>query len=205
MAWLSDDPFVHICSKRYIDRVEDVTKVTVYSNLPTVELFANGESLGVMEAADHFFYFEVPNVGETKLEAVAGDCRDESLIRKVDTFNEEYRLQEKNAIINWFDITMPEGYLSINDKVSDITKTFRGKLVLGAFLLKLMKQMNKPKGEKESGHGGTFKLTPDMLQMVGSFTILRMSGMVGMVGINLQEKDLLKLNAQLNKIKAPKK
>ena len=204
-AWLSNEPFVHICSKRYIDRVEDVTKVTVYSNLPTVELFANGESLGVMEAADHFFYFKVPNVGETKLEAVAGDCRDESLIRKVDTFNEEYRLQEKNAIINWFDITMPEGYLSINDKVSDITKTFRGKLVLGAFLLKLMKQMNKPKGEKESGHGGTFKLTPDMLQMVGSFTILRMSGMVGMVGINLQEKDLLKLNAQLNKIKAPKK
>ena len=204
-AWLSNEPFVHICSKRYIDRVEDVTKVTVYSNLPTVELFANGESLGVMEAADHFFYFKVPNVGETKLEAVAGDCRDESLIRKVDTFNEEYRLQEKNAIINWFDITMPEGYLSINDKVSDITKTFRGKLVLGAFLLKLMKQMNKPKGEKEGGHGGTFKLTPDMLQMVGSFTILRISGMVGMVGINLQEKDLLKLNAQLNKIKAPKK
>ena len=45
-AWLSDEPFVHICDKRYIDRVEDVTKVTVYSNLPEVELFANGESLG---------------------------------------------------------------------------------------------------------------------------------------------------------------
>lgn len=44
-AWLSDDPFVHICGKRYVDRVEDVTKVTVYSNLPEVELFANGISL----------------------------------------------------------------------------------------------------------------------------------------------------------------
>ncbi|MBR4859095.1 MAG: glycoside hydrolase family 2 protein, partial [Clostridia bacterium] len=40
-AWLSDDPFVHICGKRYVDRVEDITKVTVYSNLPEVELFAN--------------------------------------------------------------------------------------------------------------------------------------------------------------------
>ena len=85
-------------------------------------------------------------------------------------------------------------------------KTFRGKVVLAGFMLKLMKKMKKPKGEKvEGGHGGTFSLTPDMLQMVGSFTILRMSGMVGMVGVNLTEKDLLQLNAQLNKIKAPKK
>ncbi|MBR3841138.1 MAG: hypothetical protein IKM20_08390, partial [Erysipelotrichales bacterium] len=46
-AWLSDDPFVHIAGKRYVDRVEDTTKVTVYSNQPKVELFANGVSLGV--------------------------------------------------------------------------------------------------------------------------------------------------------------
>ena len=71
-------------------------------------------------------------------------------------------------------------------------------------MLKLMPQMKKGKnGEKKEG--GTFRLTPDMLQMVGSFTILRMSGMVGMVGIELKEKDLLDLNAKLNKIKAPKK
>ena len=203
-AWLSDDPFVHICGKRYVDRVEDVTKITVYSNQPQVELFANGNSLGVKEAADHFFYFDVPNAGETRLEAVAGQCRDESFLRKVDTFNEAYRLQEKNAIINWFDITMPEGYFSLNDKISDIVKTFRGKIVLGTFLMKLMKQMKKPKGG-ESKKDGTFQLTPDMMQMVGSFTILRASGMVGMVGITLTREDLLKLNAKLNKIKIPKK
>ena len=193
---------MHLCSKRYIDRVEDVTKVTVYSNQPSVALFANGESLGVKEADDHFFRFEVPNVGETRLEAVAGDCRDESIIRKVDTFNAEYRLQEQNAIINWFDITMPEGYLSINNKVSEILQTVRGKIALGLFVLKLMPQMKKKGGEKKEG---TFKLSPEMLQMVGSFTILRMSGMVGMVGIELKEKDLLDLNRQLNRIKVPKK
>ena len=206
-AWLSDEPFVHITSKRYIDRVEDVTKVTVYSNQPTVELFVNGESIGVKEAADHFFRFEVPNVGETTLKAVAGDCTDESVIRKVDTFNEAYRLQEQNSVINWFDITMPEGYLSINDKISDIMKTFRGKVVLGAFMLKIAGMLKKAGGEKkEGGHGNSsFKLSPEMLQMIGSFTILRMSGMVGMVGITLTEKDLLTLNKQLNKIKAPKK
>ncbi|MBO5655059.1 MAG: glycoside hydrolase family 2 protein, partial [Clostridia bacterium] len=61
-AWLVSpevDPFVHLCGKRYVDRVEDVTKVTVYSNLPEVELFVNGESLGKKTADDHFFYFDV--------------------------------------------------------------------------------------------------------------------------------------------------
>ncbi len=91
-AWLSDEPFVHICGKRYVDRVEDVTRVTVYSNQPEVELFVNGKSLGVQTSDVHFFYFNVPNAeGETVLEAVAGACRDRSLIRKVETFNEAYR------------------------------------------------------------------------------------------------------------------
>ena len=203
-AWLSDEPFVHICGKRYVDRVEDVTKVTVYSNLPSVEMFVNGESIGVKEAADHFFYFDVPNVGESKLEAVAGECKDESFIRKVEEFNEAYRLQEQNAIINWFDITMPEGRYSINDKISDIMKSVRGKIVLAGFMLKLAKQMKK--GGKSEGKEGEnkaagFKLSPEMLNMVASFTILRLSGMVGMANITLTADDLLKLNAQLNKIK----
>ena len=203
-AWLSEDPFVHICGKRYVDRVEDVTKVTVYSNQPSVELFVNGESLGVKEAADHFFYFDVPNVGESKLEAVAGECRDESTLRKVDKFNEAYRLQEQNAIINWFDITMPEGYYSINDKISDIMKSLRGKLALGMFMMKIVKQMKKS-GNSEGKKGETkvagFNLTPDLMKMVGSFTILRISGMIGMVNVTLTAEDLLKLNAQLNKIR----
>ena len=82
-AWLSDEPFVHICGKRYVDRVENVTKVTVYSNQKTVELFANGESLGKKEASDHFFYFEVSNQGETKLLAVAGECGMKALSKKL--------------------------------------------------------------------------------------------------------------------------
>ena len=40
-----------------------------------------------------------------------------------------------------------------------------------------------------------------MMQMLGGFTILRISGMVGMMGVNLTKEDLLDLNAKLNKIK----
>ena len=201
-AWLSDVPFVHLCGKRYIDRVEDVTKVTVYSNLPEVELFANGVSLGKKSAPDHFFYFDVPNSGETKLTAVAGDCKDESVIRKVDTFNEEYRLKEKGAILNWFDIEAPEGYLSLNDKMSDIISTVRGKMI---FMGLMGKMMGGGKDGKVEAMG--FEVGPDMMAMMGGFTALRLFTLIGgmMKDMQFSKEELLELNAKLNKIKKPKK
>ena len=200
-AWLSDEPFVHLCGKRYVDRVEDVTKVTVYSNQKTVELFANGVSLGVKEAADHFFYFDVPNVGQTHLVAVSGDLKDEGHICKVEVFNEAYRLREKTAILNWFDITEVEGHLSLNDKMSDIMATLQGKMLLGGLLMKFM-----PKNKKGNVEAMGFELNDSMMAMMGGFTILRLLGMAGgMLGIEVSKEELLELNAKLNKIKAPKK
>ena len=199
-AWLSDEPFVHLCGKRYIDRVEDVTKVTVYSNQPTVELFANGVSLGVKEAADHFFYFDVPNVGQTHLVAVSGDLKDEGDIRKVETPNEAYRLVEKGAILNWFDIKTREGYLSLNDKMSDVLKTVRGKMIF----MKLAGKLMGGKGGKKEAMG--FEIGPEMMSMMGGFTVLRLFTLIGgMMDANFTKEELLKLNAKLNKIKAPKK
>jgi len=200
-AWLSDEPFVHLCGKRYIDRVEDVTKVTVYSNLPEVELFANGESLGKKTAGDHFFYFDVPNAGETHLEAKAGECSDESMIRKVDTFNEEYRLKEKGAVLNWFDIDAPEGRLSLNDKMSDVLATFRGKMIF----MKLVKKMmgGGKKGGKVKAAG--FEVGPEMMSMMGGFTVLRLFTLVGgMMNVKFTKEELLDLNKKLNRIKKKK-
>ncbi len=195
-AWLSDEPFVHLCGKRYIDRVEDVTKVTVYSNQAEVELFANGKSLGKKIAPDHFFYFDVPNVGETELVAVSGDLKDSGKLRKVDMFNEEYRLKEKSAILNWFDITEVEGYLSLNDKLSDITATPEGMQLFGGIMAQMM-----PK-EGDTVAGG-FEMNEALMQMMGGFTMIRLAGMIGTMGINLTKEQLLAMNAQLNKIKKP--
>jgi len=190
-AHLSSEPFVHIAGKRYVDRVEDVTEVTVYSNLSTVELFANGKSLGKKSCADRFFKFEVPNVGETTLEAVAGDCRDTSLIRKVDTFNEEYRLKEKGALLNWFDITEPEGCLSLNDKVEVILASHDGARVMAEFFSKIEDAM--PSGGKSA----------DMMKMLGSFTLLRLTSMVAMMDVSFTKDELLTLNRRLNRIRKP--
>ena len=194
-AWLSDEPFVHICGKRYVDRVEDVTKVTVYTNQPSVELFANGQSLGKKESADHFYYYEVPNDGETILKAVAGDCTDESRIRKVDTFNEAYRLKEKGAILNWFDITAPEGYFSLNDRIDEIMQNPEGK----ELFMQMMAQMSA--GQQQEGEEKPVEMNEKMMKMLGSFTVIRLTSMMGVMGGALTKEKLLGLNAMLNKIK----
>ena len=200
-AWLSDEPFVHLCGKRYVDRVEDVTKVTVYSNQPSVELFANGVSLGVKEAADHFFYFDVPNAGKTELKAVAGACTDESVINKVDVFNEEYRLKEEGAILNWFDIDEKPGRLSLNSKMGDVISTFRGKLLFVRLMGKMMG--GKKKGEKAKPMG--FEVTPEMMSMMNGFTVLRLLTLAGgMMDAKFTKEDLLNLNKKLSRIRAPR-
>ena len=208
-AWLSDDPFVHICGKRYVDRVEDVTKVTVYSNLPEVELFLNGESIGKKQAPDHFFYFDVPNVGESRLVAIAGEYRDESTIRKVEERNMDYVLKETGAVLNWFDVDAPEGRFSLNDKLGDIMSCFWGKLWFMRFGLSLKKKMSKKgekKGEKKEGgfEVAGFKMGKGLIQMMGGFTVLRLSSMMGMANVSFTKEELLKINKQLNKIRKPK-
>ena len=195
-AWLSDDPFVHICGKRYVDRVEDETKVTVYSNQPEVELFVNGKSLGKQTSEEHFFYFMVPNVGESVLTAVAGDCKDESHIRKVAEFNEAYRLREKGAVLNWFDITEVDGYFSMNDKMSDIMANEQGR----ALFMGMMSQMGGVMGAEENPFANPENLGP-MMQMMGGFTVLRLTKLMGAANVDFTKEQLLGLNAQLNKIK----
>ena len=189
-AWLSDEPFVHLCGKRYVDRVEDVTKVTVYSNQPEVELFANGVSLGKQTSDVHFFYFDVPNAGVTELKVVAGECTDESVIRKVEVFNDAYRLKEEGAILNWFDIDAPEGYFSLNDKMSDIITNPAGQAMFGQL-------MGGMKDKKAMG----FELNEAMMSMMGGFTMLRLITLMGgMMDMKFTKEQLLALNAQLNQI-----
>lgn len=188
-AWLSDEPFVHICGKRYVDRVEDRTKVTVYSNQPEVELSANGVSLGKQTSDVHFFYFDVPNRGETVLEAAAGDCRDQSFLRKVDTFNEAYRLKEEGAVLNWFDIDAPKGYFSLNDKVKDILACPEGENLLAGTLGAIS-------GKKVAG----FEMSESMMQMMGEVTVLRLTSMLGMMDVKFTKEQLLELNEKLNRI-----
>ena len=195
-AWLSDEPFVHICGKRYVDRVEDVTKVTVYSNQPEVELFANGVSLGKQTSDVHFFYFEVPNTGITELVAKAGACEDSSRIVKVDKFNDAYRMVETGDVLNWFEITAPEGYFSINDKMSDLMANPAGKKLI----MNIMKEAMA--GKKGMIDSENMMNNEAMMGFMGGFTIKRLMSMMGTMGGNtLGKKEMLAFNEKLNRIK----
>ncbi len=191
-AWLSQEPFVHLCGKRYIERVEETTKVTVYSNQPEVELFANGKSLGKKSSETHFFVFDVPNEGETRLTAKAGNCIDISFIKKTDKFNEIYRMKEKGAILNWFDIEEKKGYLSLNNKVSDIVATDEGK--------KLISELIEAKNENEK-IVMDFTINENLMKMMGGFTLLRLISLLGMTGHEFTKDELLDINKKLNSIK----
>ena len=100
-AWWSDEAFVHICSKRFVERTGSTATVKVYSNQSTVALYVNGNKVGE-QTGEHVFTFKVPLNGELHIQAVAGDRTDESVIRHVDTPNPEYKLYKtKSKSANW--------------------------------------------------------------------------------------------------------
>ena len=94
----SKEPFVHICSKRYVNRCEATTMVKVYSNQPAVTLRVNGKDAGTQRRDDHIFTFTVPLNSEIKVEAVAGTLSDTATFRRVDAPDPAYILKrDKNA------------------------------------------------------------------------------------------------------------
>lgn len=212
-AWLNPEPMIHICGKRYVDRVEDVTKVTVYSNCDQVELFANGVSVGKQSKGKYpFFYFNVKNQGETNLVAKADNIEDSAVIKKVDKINESYIMKDEGDVINWFDITMPDGKFSINDTIGDIMSTTGGKVMAVRILLKIKKSMSSDKSKsKDKKNGGGlevagFKLSMPMIKsfygMAKGFTVKRA---FSMMGGKFTREQILEINSMLNKISKPKK
>ena len=210
-AWLSDKPVLHICGKRYVDRVEDVTKVTVYSNQNEVELFVNGKSIGKQQKGKYpFFYFDVKNQGETVITAKAGNLTDESKIKKVDTFNEAYRMKEEGAVINWFEINTPPGYYSVNDTIGDILSTFRGKIAAVRMLLTIKKALTSDDGKDKKAKDGKkkkadimgFSINKTMIELAKGFSVKRA---LMMMGGKFTKEQIFQINAMLNKVKKPKK
>ena len=115
---------------------------------------------------------------------------------------------ETGDVLNWFDITAPEGYLSINDRLDVVMKHPRAMILFAGLMKDLQKQKakeDKAKGIASKGAGmdmSSMMKNEDMMKMMGAFTVKRMFSMLGTAGLPpVSKEQILKINSKLNKIK----
>jgi beta-galactosidase len=95
-AYWSDEPFLHLCSQRFINRTGNKTLVKVYSNQPEVSLLVNGK-LFKAKRGDKIFKFIIPLEAETVVQAVSGTLQEEMTIRKVQQKDPSYLCPKSNS------------------------------------------------------------------------------------------------------------
>ena len=189
-AYLSKEPFVHLCGRRYIDRPEEVTEIKVYSNQNTVTLLVDGK-IFAEQTGDKIFKFQVPITGEHTIEARSGELTDDMTIRKVDTPNPAYRAAG-GEVVNWFDRpdeVMREGYYSILDTMEQIKKSPAG----AALLAKMMENVHKSYGDVAK----SVTMPPSVQKMLDRQPLEKMLKQAGKAVTPAMVKQL---NAALNQI-----
>lgn len=195
----ADGQNVHITSKRYAKRAEKNIKVKVYSNQKKVALFVNGKKLAESEGR-RVFEFDVPLrlVGATRVEAVAGDCRDSAEFVRVLKPCKNYSLPpESTEVVNWFEkdgvryeFEYPEGRFSVKDKIGDIIATEEGEALIMRLAEKAVEEM------KARGRELPFKLSKGLLRLVSGMTVESIAAKAG----GVPAEYLYNVNKELNKI-----
>lgn len=159
-AWNKKEPFVHLCGSRYVNRAEDVTEVTVYSNQNEVSLFVDGR-LAEAQTGRTVFRFQVPITGKHTIEAVAGNCRDAIVIRRVSEPDPAYQFQ-KAEVVNWFDREefKPDCF-SIRDTMGELLAHPKAGVIVG----RLMAQAQASRGDVAQAASGNAALQKMMARM----------------------------------------
>lgn len=119
--WASE-PFVHINSRRYAQRVADSMTVRIYTNQPHVTLEVDGAFFAEQDGQTVFVFEEVPlHAGENTMTAHVGNCTDTVTWTRVDTTNPDYTYVDPNPgfnVKNWFTPGQGEGGLFPEDRFS---------------------------------------------------------------------------------------
>lgn len=111
-AHWSGEKFVHITSKRFVDRVEDKIKVKIYSNCKEVTLYVNGVETSTKVSDEKVFIFEdialKDGINEIKAVAFNEGVKLEDIARfnKVNEPNMSYKAPEEEGgfVSNWFEM-----------------------------------------------------------------------------------------------------
>ena len=189
-AYLSADPFVHLCGRRYAHRAESKTEIKVYSNQPRVTLFVDGKEFAAQEG-NKIFGFAVPISGTHEIKAVAGGCTDTMTITKVAAPDASYRAA--GQVENWFDKPeelIKEGYYSIMDSMADLQKNPQA----AALLAKVMERATASYGDVAKN-----VQMPEAVQR--QMAKMPLQSLLKQAGKAVPPAMVQQLNAALNKIK----
>lgn len=200
-AYWSKEPFVYVCGRRYAQRANETTSIKIYSNQPSVSLYADGKLIETKEAEKIFLFENVPLAdGFTAITARAGEVSDRLTLEKVAEKPAVYTLpkepdEDREGVDNWFnqmaaeaanapaEMQFPEGYFSVRSKIKEIMKNEEAFQVLYNIVF------------KATG----MKMKKAMMAMIGEKTLEEMAGM--MSGKDIPQNMMAAVNAQLNKIK----
>ena len=110
-AHWSDEKFIHINSKRFVDRKEREIELKIYSNCSEITLYVNGEIVKT-QTAEKIFTFNIKlekGLNTIKACALENDeaIEDIAIFNRVDIENKKYMPPEGSArfsVTNWFEI-----------------------------------------------------------------------------------------------------
>ena len=183
-AYWTEKPMLHLASKRYVYRNEEITKVIAYSNNPEVSLYVNDKLVKTLNA-HKVFKFEVElQMGENNIRVESNGLVDEALIVRVEEEHKEYSFVGSGAgVVNWFDkdgkqleFTYNEGYFSIQDNMGELFAHPEAAKVVQEFLGFMAKAMmgdaDPEQAAKTMGGEGAMKM------MMG-FSIERLGKLLG--------------------------
>nr|MCR5545280.1 glycoside hydrolase family 2 protein [Lachnospiraceae bacterium] len=170
-TWNKTDKFVHLCGHRYVDRAEEKTPIKVYSNMPSVTLYVDGKEFET-KTGEVVFNFEVPISGTHTIEAKAESFSDSITVKRVDAFNEDYRLAGAAPVVNWFDKDeIDPNFYSIKDTMGDIKKNPQA----GGILAKMMEKMVASRGDVAESASGN-KALQKMLDKMTLESLIKQAG-----------------------------
>lgn len=139
-AHWSNDLFVHLTGKRYVERANEKSDFKVYTNCEQVTLFVNGEEIETQSAIDRIVVFKdiilADGSNYIQVKAQTGDLvfDDHAWFEKVANANLSYNapVDDTGRVANWFDIPefdddeligdieVPEGVYSTGDTLQEL-------------------------------------------------------------------------------------
>lgn len=188
-TWNKEEPFVHICGRRYVDRTEQETEVRVYSNQHQVTLMVDGQKVDELEG-ETVFVFKLPISGRHTVKAVADSCQDEITVCKVDRPNKAYCLGKTGSVSNWFDeAEFKSDHYSIRDSFGVLMAHPQAGKLVGDLMHKIV--------ESRGDVAKTAHKNPNLQKMLAGMSF---QALLKQAGDSVSEATCKELNAALQKI-----